>query len=103
MKDVPLVFKLGAEGVRIGDVSVMGKRHIPFEMIYDDGLGVLSTAAARSAVSDMTDRRLSHTERIEAFRREHVVHKPRILVGGKHAVAVYDDPARFLPTMLKGE
>ena len=41
----------------------------------------------RDAICNETGQRLAG---------KHVVHKPRILVGGKHAVAVYDDPLIYI-------
>ena len=81
----------------------MSERHVAFQMIDDDGLRVFSAAHARRGIAHVPDRKLAFAEFFEHVGFEHVVHKPFVFITRKHAVAVDDDAAGFLPAVLQRE
>ena len=85
------------------EISVVGKSHSSFDMIYDYGLGVGSVVAARRSVSDVSHGHISLSKAFYDGLCEHVVHKTDVLMGRKKPVVVYNNTAAFLSPVLKGE
>ena len=103
MEDRAALFEQAAEHGGIAEIAVVDERHFALLVIDLHRLTVAPLTAAGRAVARVPDRGGAVRKAAEHLRREHMLHKPEILVRREHAVIVDRDACALLTAVLQRE
>ena len=102
LEDRALALQLPAEGVGVGEVSVMGQGHAALVVVHQDGLDVALVVAAGGAVADVAHSDAPLPQGGKALRAEDIPHQTHVPVGPDDPVVVDGDAGTLLPPVLEG-
>ena len=103
VKNCAGVFHLLAQFHSVDQISVVCQRHFSLDVIDHDRLGIVAVVGSGGAVADVPYGDPAVAETLQNIGREHVVHKPGVLIGRENPVVVHHDPAGFLSPVLQGK
>ena len=93
--------ELAAQDVGVHQVAVVADRDRAAVALDEVGLRVRGHGVARGRVADVADRAVPG-QRLEAARREHVVHEAHALLEPEPLAVAAGDARRLLPAVLQG-
>ena len=86
----------------IAEVSVVGQREAPFQMIHLQRLAVRPAGCPGGGIAYMPDSHASLRHRRKDLRSEHFAHQAEILFCREKAAVVHNDTAALLAAVLQG-